>query len=126
LHWLFATVNTSRYQIEPNFTEQSSWKANSHSASQEIFSLLWNPKDYYRVHKSLYWAIWMQSISDPISLRFILMQLLRGRLDLQNGVILSGFSKKNLNSRPFLLCVLHASLISCYLFDHPNNIWCRI
>jgi hypothetical protein len=24
LHWLFATVNTSRYQIEPNFTEQSS------------------------------------------------------------------------------------------------------
>jgi hypothetical protein len=33
--------------------KQSSWEANSHSASQEILSLFRNPKVHYRVHKSL-------------------------------------------------------------------------
>jgi ABC-type Fe3+ transport system permease subunit len=30
---------------------QKSWEAKSHSASQEISHLLWNPKVYYRIHK---------------------------------------------------------------------------
>jgi hypothetical protein len=33
--------------------EQSpTWEANSHSDSQEILHLLWNPKVHYRVHSS--------------------------------------------------------------------------
>jgi len=37
--------------ILTNFMEQSPWEANSHSPSQEILFLLWNPKVHYRVHR---------------------------------------------------------------------------
>jgi hypothetical protein len=33
--------------------ESPSWKANSHSASQEIPRLLWNMKVHYSVYKGL-------------------------------------------------------------------------
>jgi hypothetical protein len=34
-----------------NSVEQSPWEASSHSASQEILRLLWNPKFHYSVRK---------------------------------------------------------------------------
>jgi hypothetical protein len=32
--------------------EQSPWESDSRSASQEMYHRMWDPKVYYRVHKS--------------------------------------------------------------------------
>jgi len=59
--------------------EQSpSWKADSHSAGQDIHRLKWNPEVHYRIHKSQLLAHILRQMSKstptyPIPLTYILV-----------------------------------------------------
>jgi hypothetical protein len=62
------------------------------AATQELPSILWNPKFHYRVHKSPPWSLsWTRSIpsipSHPSSLRSILILSIHLRLDLHPSCI---------------------------------------
>jgi hypothetical protein len=84
--------------------EQSpSSEANSCSATQEILSILWNPKVRYHLHKSLPLVPILSQINPvhtphPISLKSSLMLSSHLQLDLSNGLIPSRFSIKTLHA----------------------------
>jgi hypothetical protein len=64
--------------------QRPSWEVKRSSAIQEIPRVLWNPKVYYRIHKSL-------SQIDPVhstSRRSILVLSFYLRLDLPSGTTL--------------------------------------
>ena len=74
--------------------ELSPWDANMFAASQEIYSILWNPKVHYRTHKC-----------PPTSWRSIL--ILSSRLGLPSGLFPSAFFTKTLYTH--LLSPIRAS-----------------
>jgi hypothetical protein len=73
-----------------------SWEAANCAATQELPSILWNPKVHTVFTRALYWSLsWSRSIqsipSHPISLRSILILFTHLRLGLHNGLLPSGF-----------------------------------
>jgi len=72
LTWHFPGFKGKTYSREQN----PSWKAKSHSASQEIYFLLWNLKVRYCIHKSQDWILsygrWNQSTSPTLFLEYLL------------------------------------------------------
>jgi hypothetical protein len=109
------------------YMEQSlSWEANRFSASQEITSILWNPKVHYRIHRRPQLVpILSQSMpSHPTSWKSVLILFSHLCVGLPNDLFPSDFPAK---STVYNSPVPH----TCYMplpsqssrFDHPNNIW---
>jgi hypothetical protein len=110
---------------------RSSWEAAICAATQELPSIVWNPKVNYSLYQSLHWSIsWARSIqsisSHSISLRSILLFSTHPRLGLPNGLFPPGFPTNILYTFSFP----H----SCYMpypsyppsLYHSNYIWRRV
>jgi hypothetical protein len=91
-----------------------SWGAVNCAATQELPSILWNPKAPYRVHKSHPLVL---SHINSISLRSILILSTYLRLDLPSGLFHSGFPTNILHAFLFFpiraTCPVHLIKFSC-------------
>ena len=102
-----------------------SWEANRFPASQEISSILWNPKIHNRVHKSPPPAPVLSHINSfhalyPISLKIHFNISFHLCLGLPVGVFPSCFPHQKLSSSWYLL---HAPHIAFFLICSLENVW---
>jgi len=124
-------TETCPWLLTYSMEQSPSEEANRFSASQEIPSILRNPKVHHRIHKSrhlsLSWASSIQSmLPHPTSWRSILILFSHIRLDLPSGLFPSGFPTKTLCT-PLLSPVRATRLardyciikLNSYILEHP-------
>jgi hypothetical protein len=102
---VFCEVGT---EITNSMEESPTWEADSHSASQEIPRLLWNPKfiTFFTKARHWFWARSTQSTTyQPFPLRSNLILSLHLSLRLLSDVFTSGFPT-------IILCVVYILTVS--------------
>jgi len=139
-NFLFSATFEKRHKLRLELTNkllgaESFWEADSHSASQEIRCLLWNPKIHYYVHNSpsLVPILYQMNPDDnlpPISLRSILILSSQLRLILSSGLFPSDVPAKILYA--FLISLMHVTcavylilldLITLIIFTEAYKLW---
>jgi hypothetical protein len=112
--WVNEKINMSGFHSEYLLTELNPfWEAANCAATQELPSILWNPKVHYRVHKSPPLVPILSQIDSvytiPFYLRSILILSTHLRLPLPSGLFPSGFPTKY-----FIILVLNFSAKFAY------------
>jgi hypothetical protein len=109
-----------------------SWEAVNCAATEELPSILWNPKVHHRVHKSPPLAPILRQIDPvhPVSLRSILILSTHLRLRLPSGLFPSGLPTNNLYALLFSpirpACPAHLillDLIIVIMFREEYKLW---
>jgi hypothetical protein len=108
-----------------------SWEAVNCAATQELPSILWNPKVHYRVHKSLPPVPILCQINPNHTIpshlsRSILILSTHLRLDLPSDLFPSGFPTNILYAFLFSPFLLHACPSHPPWLDHSNYTWRKV
>jgi hypothetical protein len=101
---------TALYWLTDSMEPRNSWKANNHSASQEIPHFLWNPKVHSQGPATDPYREPHETSSHPPNLSPKSVSMLSStlRLDLSSGLLLSGFPTKIMYTFLISPCVLHS------------------
>jgi hypothetical protein len=109
-----------------------SWEAAIHAGTQELPNILWNPKIYYRVHKSPSLVPILNQIdpvhTTPSYLRPILTLSTHVRLGLSSGLFISCFPTNIIHVFLFSPLVLHGLKIGQWIAKYVSSdafLWFR-
>ena len=120
------------YLLTDSKEQSPYWEANRFSVSQELSSILWNPKVHYRVYKCPPPAPILSQINPghvhhPTFWRAILIISSHLRRSLPSGLFPSCFPTKTqyapILSLTCATCPSHHIILDLFIFSHSHKFW---